>query len=279
MLRHSKSGFAEVLGNPVTAFNDAHSKVALRAMGRALAQDRLCLAFQPIVKATNSDFPAFFECLLRIEEPSGHLASAGQFMAIIEGHELGRLVDRFVLRNALATLESHPHCRLSINISAQSLGDEEWLRVLHEAAESHTHVTDRLIVEITESSKLVGDDVSMSFFNHVREVGCSIAIDDFGTGYTSLANLRDFRFDMLKIDGSFVRGLIKHDVNRFLVEKMVEIAKKFDLLTIAEWVETAEEAQLLAEIGVDCLQGFHFGKPLESLPGGIGWESGDQISL
>lgn len=279
MLRHSKSGFAEVQGDSVAQYNEQHVKVALRAMGRALAQDRLCLAYQPIVKAANPDFPAFFECLLRIEEPSGHLASAGQFLPIIEHHELGRLVDRFVLRRALEVLESHPHCRLSVNVSAQSLGDEDWLRLLHEAAEHQDHVTDRLIIEITESSKLVNDDISMSFFNHVRQVGCAIAIDDFGNGYTSLANLRDFRFDMLKIDGSFVRGLIKHDVNRFLVEKMVEIAKKFDLLVIAEWVETAEEAELLAEMGVDCLQGFHFGKPLASVPGNIIWEGGGRISL
>lgn len=265
-MRHSESGFADIGTLAVETLNVQHRKVALRTMGRAVAQDRLRLVYQPVMKAANQEFPAFYECLLRIEEPSGHLATAGPFMPLIERHELGRIVDRMVLRRALDALEAHPNCRLSINLSAQSLGDEEWMAILWEAATAPDRVTDRLVVEITESSELTHDDVSAGFFDRVRSVGCSVAIDDFGSGYTSLAHLRDFRFDMLKIDGSFVRGLRKHAVNRFLVQKMIEIAKHFDLLVIAEWVETEDEAELLIDMGVDCLQGFHFGKPLAELP-------------
>jgi len=266
MLRHNQSGFTEFQKIPAPLAQCQHEKVALRQMGRALAQDRLRLVYQPIMKAANPDLPAFFECLLRIEEPSGHLASAGPFMPLIEHHEMGRMVDRMVLRRALAALREHPNCRLSINVSAQTLSDAEWSNILMDAAEKGDHLADRLIIEITESSHLDTNETNATFFDQVRSIGCSVAIDDFGSGHTALSHLRDFRFDMLKIDGSFIRGLRKHSVNRFLVEKMIEIAKHFDLLTIAEWVETQEEATLLTDMGIDCVQGFLYGQPLVALP-------------
>ena len=182
-------------------------------------------------------------------------------MPHLEHHELGRVVDRMVLRRALQALRENPECRLSINLSAQSLGDREWMAILIDGSQEADPVTDRLIIEITESSELAATEINTAFFDRVRGIGCSVALDDFGAGYTSLSHLRDFQFDMLKIDGSFVRGIRKHDANRFLVRKMIEIADHFDLLTIAEWVETEQEAQLLTELGVDCLQGFLFGQP------------------
>lgn len=266
MLRHSKSGFTQFDQIPAPVADNKHEKVALRQMGRAIAQDRLRLVYQPVVKAANLELPAFFECLLRIEEPSGHLASAGPFMPLIEHHEMGRMVDRMVLRRALAALRTHQNCRLSVNVSAQTLGDSEWMSILLESANQGDHLADRLIIEITESSHLDTNETNSNFFDQVRQAGCSVAIDDFGAGHTALSHLRDFRFDMLKIDGSFVRGLRKHAANRFLVQKMIEIAKHFDLLIIAEWVETQDEASLLTEMGVDCIQGFLFGKPLVELP-------------
>jgi len=266
MLRHSQSGFTQFEQVPAPMAENKHEKVALRQMGRAIAQDRLRLVYQPVVKAANPEFPAFFECLLRIEEPSGHLASAGPFMPLIEHHEMGRMVDRMVLRRALAALREHPNCRLSVNVSAQTLGDAEWLSILFETAELGDHIADRLIIEITESSHLDTNETNANFFDRVRAAGCSVAIDDFGAGHTALSHLRDFRFDMLKIDGSFVRGLRKHSANQFLVQKMIEIAKHFDLLIIAEWVETEEEASLLTEMGVDCIQGFLYGQPMTGLP-------------
>lgn len=279
MLRHSTTGFTEIAALPAGTAAAKHQRVALRKIGRAIAQDSLCLVYQPIVKAGNHQFPALFECLLRIEEPSGRLASAGPFLSHIEHHDMGRVVDRMVLRRALKALRAHPMCRLSINLSANSLNDAEWMDLLISASLGESPVTDRLIIEITETAELSATDANLSFFDRVRGMGCSVALDDFGAGYTPLSHLRDFQFDMLKIDGSFVRGLKKHACNRFLVQKMIEMAQHFDLMTIAEWVETQEEATLLQDMGADCLQGHFFGAPMRHLPKGTQSSTANSASL
>lgn len=89
----------------------------------------------------------------------------------------------------------------------------------------------------------------------------SFALDDFGAGLTSFRYLRDFYFDIIKIDGSFIRGIHKNPDNQVLAKVMVSIAQHFEMLTVAEFVETEAEANFLAKTGIDCLQGYYFGVP------------------
>ena len=97
----------------------------------------------------------------------------------------------------------------------------------------------------------------------VAEAGqtVSFALDDFGAGYTSFRYLRDFCFDMIKIDGQFVRDIGRHPDNQVLAQALIGIAKHFDMFTVAEMVETAEDAACMIEMGIDCLQGYYFGAP------------------
>ena len=93
-------------------------------------------------------------------------------------------------------------------------------------------------------------------------MGCRVAIDDFGAGYTSFRNLQMLRVDTVKIDGAYVRGLSGSSENQIFVRTLVDLAKNFDLKTVAEWVSSDEDADLLESFGVDYFQGFHFGEPL-----------------
>ena len=174
---------------------------------------------------------------------------------------LMRLVDRRVLDLGIAMLNEHPDLSLSINVSGMTAVDPVWLHQLHEHLEARPDVASRLILEITETVAL--DDIADSsrFVRSVNEFGCRVALDDFGAGYTSFRHLRGLDDDMVKIDGSFVRDLPTNPDNQLFVRTLIQLAKGIGLKTVAEWVETEEEAEMLRQEGVDFLQGWHFGKP------------------
>ncbi len=117
-------------------------------------------------------------------------------------------------------------------------------------------------MELTETAALHHFEENARFVSQLREMGCRVAIDDFGAGYTSFRNLQMLKVDTVKIDGAYVRGLSESPENQVFVRTLVDLAKNFDLKTVAEWVGSDEDADLLESFGVDYFQGFHFGEPL-----------------
>ena len=101
----------------------------------------------------------------------------------------------------------------------------------------------------------------LDFIDHARGFGCAFALDDFGAGATGFRHFRDFRFDMVKIDGAFVQGVSRSPDAQVLVECLVKVARHFEMVTIAERVETEADAACLRALGVDCLQGYLYGRP------------------
>jgi EAL domain-containing protein (putative c-di-GMP-specific phosphodiesterase class I) len=127
---------------------------------------------------------------------------------------------------------------------------------------------ERLILEITESSAMLIPELVIGFMREFQAKGVSFALDDFGSGFTSFRYLRDFYFDIIKIDGQFIRGIANNPDNQVLTSALLSIADQFDMLTVAESVETTQDAAYLTSIGVNCLQGYHFGAPTIKPP----WE-------
>jgi EAL domain-containing protein (putative c-di-GMP-specific phosphodiesterase class I) len=119
-----------------------------------------------------------------------------------------------------------------------------------------------MIVELTETAALHDFEENAQFVSRLRDLGCRVAIDDFGAGYTSFRNLQKMRVDMVKIDGSYVKDLSASSENQIFVRTLVDLARNFDLKTVAEWVGSEEDAKLLENFGVDYFQGFYFGEPL-----------------
>ena len=234
---------------------------ALRTLASALAENRITLAYQPVISARLGDMPAFTECLARIVERDGTIRSAGPLIALVEETDLGRVLDRTVLRKALATLKSCPNRRLSINLSAAGVGDREWLGQLQAANEETPGIAEWLVVEITETASLKLDATALDFLFELRRLGASLALDDFGAGHTSLRQLGKFRFDFLKIDRSLCAGVAKDEKARRVIASILRIAGHFDMVTVAEGIETAEDGVALFEAGVDCLQGYYYGRP------------------
>ncbi len=236
-------------------------RAGARAVMRALEQDRVAIAFQPVVTAREPDCVAFRECLARVLDDDGRWIAAGMFLPKIERLDLVRALDRRVLSLALECLAQHPTERLSVNVSVRTMRDRAWLRDLQEAARAEPGRVERLIVELTESSAVVEPERTKAFLDEIRALGVAIALDDFGAGYSSFRLLRDFRPDWVKIDGGFVRGVADDPDNKLFVDTLVGIAKNFDMATVAEFVETQAEAETLRALGVDCLQGYRYGRP------------------
>jgi diguanylate cyclase (GGDEF)-like protein len=229
----------------------------------ALNERRLVFAYQPIV-AAKSKLPIHYECLLRMARADGTLAAAGQFIPAAEQLGLVRLVDRHALEMTVAQLYAHPDVTLAVNVSGTTSGDPSWLQSFINYVRANREVASRFIVELTETAALDDFEESARFVSNLRDMGCRVAIDDFGAGYTSFRNLQMLRVDMVKIDGTFVRGLAGSPDNQTFVRTLVDLAKNFDLETVAEWVSSDEEAALLENFGVDYFQGFHFGEPVVS---------------
>jgi diguanylate cyclase (GGDEF)-like protein/PAS domain S-box-containing protein len=234
--------------------------VVAEQVKQALRDDRIVLAYQPIV-ASQDGTPVFYEGLVRMLDEENKPVPAGVFVPIVEQMGLMRLVDRRVLELGITTLKKNPEISLSINVSGMTAVDPVWLRLLQEHLEGHPEVAGRLILEITETIAI--DDIADSsrFVRSVAELGCQVALDDFGAGYTSFRHLRALNVDLVKIDGSFVRDLPTNPDNQLFVRTLISLAKGIGLKTVAEWVETEEEAELLRNEGVDYLQGWHYGKP------------------
>jgi len=227
----------------------------------AIQQKDVLLAYQPVVSAKDTSKPAFYEGLIRILDQDHNILPAGDFMPVAETREVGRIIDCLALELGLNALLEQPSLRLSINMSARSIGYPRWAEVLNHGLARDRTVAERLILEITESSAMIMPDLVMVFMAEMHKRGISFALDDFGAGYTAFRYLKEFYFDIVKIDGSFIRDIHEDANNQVLTSALVSIGQQFDMLTVAEAVEKPEEAAFLQSAGFDCLQGYYFGMP------------------
>jgi len=231
----------------------------------ALKDDRLAFAFQPVVDATTHEV-RYHECLLRMILPNGEVMAAGRFVPVVERLGLMRALDRRALELAIAELEAQPGIILAFNISGVTAADRGWLRSLVSKLKDREELASRLIVEITETAALHDLEDSARFVSVVRDLGCQVAVDDFGAGYTTFRHLKTLTVDVVKIDGSFVRDLSRSKENQLFIRNLLSLARSFNLVTVAEFVENLEDAKILADEGVDLLQGYYFGKPALTPP-------------
>jgi EAL domain-containing protein (putative c-di-GMP-specific phosphodiesterase class I) len=232
---------------------------------RAIDRKNVLLAYQPIVHSKNPLKPAFYEGLIRIMDDTRDIIPARDFITIVESLETGRVIDCMALELGLNALAECPTLRLSINMSARSIGYPRWMETLEKGLEIDGTIAERLILEITEDSAMMMPELVKVFMSNLHKRGISFALDDFGAGYTAFRFLKQFHFDIVKIDGQFIRNINSDTDNQVLTTALVAIANQFDMLSIAECVETQEEMSFLQDLGVDCLQGYLTGRP-ETIP-------------
>ncbi|HEY5337543.1 MAG TPA: bifunctional diguanylate cyclase/phosphodiesterase [Rhizomicrobium sp.] len=256
-----RDGFAVYMKSPQRETARLRLMTIADEVVAALNEKRLVFAYQPIISAKTRQV-AHHECLLRMIKPDGSIVSAGQFIPAAEQLGLVRLVDRHALEMTVACLHANPTASLAVNVSGTTAGDPSWLQSFVTYVRANQQVAKRIIVELTETAALNDFEESARFVSNLREMGCKVAIDDFGAGYTSFRNLQMLHVDMVKIDGSYVKGLVQSPDNQIFVRTLVDLAKNFNLKTVAEWVGSDEDAALLESFGVDYFQGFHLGEPV-----------------
>ena len=249
----------------VRRFTDINLVADLRA---AIAEDRLELNAQLIVPLGNHEGPPHFEILLRMIGENGEIVGPDHFMSAAQRYQLMPTLDRWVIKHALEMLK--PHAELlrasqivfAINFSGQSLQDADFTEHVVRMIESSGLNPAMLCFELTESAAIGNLNRAETLMRRLRELGCNIALDDFGTGLSSLAYLRTLPIGMLKIDGSFVRDVLKDPRAESMVQAIAQLARAMSLTTVAEYVETDEIRTRITALGVDYGQGFAIGRPV-----------------
>jgi len=229
----------------------------------ALREGRIEAFLQPIVDAQSKEVVAF-EVLVRIRD--GELmVPAGEFIEVAEELGMAKELDREVFRKGLAHYArisaKHPQAKLFFNLFPRSFNDLAWVRGIPEMALNAGVPCDKLVLEITEREALPNLTQVRAALEELRASKISVALDDFGSGFSSFLYLKYLSIDYVKIEGSFVRNMVADERDRIIVEQINSMAHRFGLKTVAEFVEDAETAKMLVEIGVDYAQGYYFGRP------------------
>ncbi|HTW11468.1 MAG TPA: EAL domain-containing protein, partial [Solirubrobacteraceae bacterium] len=231
---------------------------------RALDEDQFELYAQPIVPISGAGL-ARHELLLRLRDDSGELISPGAFIFNAERFDLVGEIDRWVLGQAVRLLHTHAAAgndfSLSVNLSGRTMNDLSLAGDLAELLKEHPIPAGRLIVEVTETAAIVNIERARELAQELRKLGCLFALDDFGAGFASFYYLKHLEFDYLKIDGEFITKLVSTEVDRLVVQAVVDIARGLGTQTVAEFVGDDETVALLRQFGVDYGQGYHLGMP------------------
>ncbi|MDB5840625.1 MAG: hypothetical protein JWQ23_2577 [Herminiimonas sp.] len=269
--REAKNGRGDglvVYEKNAAVFRERESELALvERISDGSALNDLFLDMQPIMSLTDPHNSLNFEVLLRMRDLDGGMVSAGRIIGAAENSGRIGIIDRWVLGTTLAWIDTH-EARLSrteficMNLSGASLNDERFVQDAYVMLQQNPRAANLLCLEITESVALHDLAHTCRFINTVRSFGVKVALDDFGAGYTSFSYLKELPADVIKIDGSFIVNMTEHPANSAIVGAIVKLARTLGMKTIAEWAEDAATVQLLAEIGVDYVQGYAVARPV-----------------
>lgn len=233
------------------------------ALRKSIGNGELLLHFQPVVDI-NRGVVSSTEALLRWQHPEMGMVSPGEFIPIAEDTGLIVEIGRWVVAECQRQLAAWraaglTELKVSLNVSAVQLrhGDEveRLLKSLEDGG------AEGLILELTESALIDNSEGAQQFLRGARAMGCAVALDDFGTGFSSLGYLRNFDFDVLKIDKTFIDELA-NTRDYGLVASIVSMGRILGMKVVAEGVEEADQVERLKQIGCDFIQGFYYSRPL-----------------
>ncbi|HET97751.1 MAG TPA: EAL domain-containing protein, partial [Desulfurivibrio alkaliphilus] len=229
----------------------------------ALQAGNFSLVFQPIVQARGG-LCHHYEALVRLSQ-NGRLHGPGEFIPAAERVGLIHQIDLWVVEAAIDRLAALPATdqpiTLSINLSAYAFRNPDLMPLLERKLEMTGLAPSRLMFEVTETLAVTQLAQTRKLVERMRALGCRFALDDFGSGFSTFSYLKHFPVDLLKIDGGFVVNMLNNKTDELLVRSMVGLAHSLGKPVAAEFVENEATAQLLREIGVDYLQGYHLGRP------------------
>jgi diguanylate cyclase (GGDEF)-like protein len=251
---------------------------------KMLDADGFELLAQPIAPLSREGAVDRFEILLRMRDADGDEVPSGSFFSAAERYQMMPQIDRWVVSRTLEILGEHAAAirragaLFAINLSGQSLGDDEFLSFIHQRIDASGLPPQSLCFEVTESAAVSNHAKAQAFIDALRQRGCKFSLDDFGAGLSSFAYLKSFNVDTLKIDGHFIKDISGNRISESMVAAITQVAKVMELETVAEYVETEEIREYVAHMGVDYAQGHAVGRPVplaDVLAGFGAWGEGE----
>jgi diguanylate cyclase (GGDEF)-like protein len=259
----------------VEVYQDADQSIVRRnddvlvadRLRHALEEGRVEVFAQPIVPLHGDRPTKHYELLMRLIGDAGTHLSPAWFMSAATRYRMLPALDRAVLKHVFGKLHKHraalmqEKLRFSVNLSGPSIGDPDFLEWIAAQIGGSGVPGEWLQFEITETAAVANVAHTQALMRRLKTRGVQFALDDFGTGVSSFAYLKFFDVRMLKLDGSFVRDLLGNSRSESLVRGIAQLGRGMNIETVAECVETAAVRDKLTELGVDCAQGFLFGRP------------------
>jgi diguanylate cyclase (GGDEF)-like protein/PAS domain S-box-containing protein len=234
----------------------------------AVTNGRFVLHAQPIMPLAASESEVaidHYELLVRMRRDGGTLAMPAEFLPDAERHGLIEGVDRWVLNEAVRILKlrrmAGKQVSLSVNLCAASVEDAALGDRIAALLESNSVPPELLTLELTETGALSDLGRASDLSSHLREIGCKFALDDFGSAFATLQYLKHIHFDLVKIDGEFVRNLPRSPADQLIVKAVAEMARGFGSKVVAEFVDSQATVELLRTFGVEYGQGYFLGRP------------------
>ena len=231
---------------------------------RAITDGGLELHYQPIIDAASGRIAAA-EALVRWTDPTGRMRLPGEFIAVAEDSRiivpLGAWVFNTACERAALWQRSGIRIRLAVNVSPRQFEHPDFVDMVARTLRTTGADPTMLEIEITEAAIMSNAEPVLATLKAIHGMGIRVAIDDFGTGYSSFAYLKRFAVDSLKIDRTFVEG-IEHEDNFAIAQSILSVAHTLGLPVTAEGIETPDQSNIMADLGCDRLQGYHYGRPM-----------------
>ncbi|MEJ2761688.1 MAG: EAL domain-containing protein [Gammaproteobacteria bacterium] len=245
----------------------------LSRINEALRGNRLQLWAQAVMPIQDTaETGEHFELLVRFQDKNGNIISPDAFLPTAERYNLAPRIDRWVISTILnwysqdpTRFESLSMC--SINLSGQSLSDDELLKYIIEHFESSGIDPHKFCFEVTETAAIANLTYATQFIKALKKMGARFALDDFGSGLSSFAYLKNLPVDYLKIDGQFVRDVLHDPLDLAMVKSINDIGHVMGKKTIAEFVENQDILEVMKEVGIDYVQGYGIAKPAPMITG------------
>lgn len=233
----------------------------------AVDKNEIKMLYQPKIKVDTEEVIGF-ESLVRWNSKSLGIVSPSEFIPIAESSGLIIPIGKYIISESFRkckelTLKTTKKFKMAINLSEVQIRDEDIVSFIAESLRICDLSAEYIEFEITESIIMKSAEKNINTLEKLKKLGVSLALDDFGTGYSSLSYLRTLPIDVLKIDKSFIDGIVIEEKSEYIINSIVELSHYLSLLVVAEGVETKEQLDFLKRISCDVIQGYYFSRPVE----------------
>ena len=205
-----------------------------------------------------------YEALMRIKDKDSHIVPPSAFLEIAKRSNAYLKLSKLMIEKSFAFLSTRDDLVFSVNLSLEDMSSPEFSMWFMDRIVRY-NLEGRVVVEITEQESIEDFDSVSNFVASVKELGVKIALDDFGSGYSNFSILMQLQINYLKIDGSLIKNIDKDQNAKIIVETIVRFAKLLNIYTIAEFVSSQEVYEVVKRIGIDYVQGYYIGKPLQHI--------------